>query len=146
MALANKARVNRRPTPTASASKDLAINRRRRRASSGARVRNKGSRVGDDLVEAFEEMAKHLRGEIQLQAYATPDGAVTPARIKAIRSKVASSTREFERLSGIPARTMEAYEQGRRNPDGAMRALLRIIEREPKAALKALAAQRIRTA
>jgi len=26
----------------------------------------RGSRVGDDLVEAFEEMAAHLRGEIQL--------------------------------------------------------------------------------
>jgi hypothetical protein len=25
-----------------------------------------GSRLGDDLVEAFEEMAAHLRGEIEL--------------------------------------------------------------------------------
>jgi putative transcriptional regulator len=99
----------------------------------------KGSRVGDDLVEAFEQMASHLRGEIQLQAQQLPGGALTPAEIKAIRLKVASSTREFERLFGIPARTMEAYEQGRRNLDGAMRALLRIIDREPKAALRALA-------
>jgi len=95
--------------------------------------------VGDDLVEAFEQMASHLRGEIQLQAQQLPGGALTPAEIKAIRLKVASSTREFERLFGIPARTMEAYEQGRRNLDGAMRALLRIIDREPKAALRALA-------
>jgi len=100
----------------------------------------KGSRVGDDLVEAFAEMAKHLRGEIQLAAHELPGGAMTPAQIKAIRLKVASSTKEFERVFGIPARTMEAYEQGRRNLDGAMRALLRIIDRDPKAALKALAA------
>ncbi len=105
-----------------------------------ARVRTKAPRVGDDLVEAFEEMAKHLRGEIELQAHEPPGGAMTPAQIKAIRLKVASSTKEFERRFGIPARTMEAYEQGRRNLDGAMRALLRIIDREPKAALKALAA------
>jgi putative transcriptional regulator len=52
--------------------------------------------------------------------------------------KVASSTKEFERLFGIPARTMESYEQGRRKLDGAMRALLRIIDREPKAASRAL--------
>ncbi len=84
-------------------------------------------------------MAMHLRGEIQLQAHELPGGAMTPAQIKAIRLKVASSTKEFERLFGIPARTMEAYEQGRRNLDGAMRALLRIIDREPKAALRALA-------
>jgi hypothetical protein len=49
------------------------------------------------------------------------------------------STKEFERPFGIPARTMESYEQGRRNLDGAMRALLRIIDREPKAASRALA-------
>jgi hypothetical protein len=37
--------------------------------------RAKGSRVGDDLVEAFEEMAKHLRGEIELEAHDLPGGA-----------------------------------------------------------------------
>lgn len=99
----------------------------------------KGSRVGDDLVEAFEQMAAHLRGEIELEAHEVPGGAMTPAHIKAIRAKVASSTKEFERVFGIPARTMESYEQGRRNPDGAMRALLRIIDREPAAARRALA-------
>jgi putative transcriptional regulator len=101
----------------------------------GSRVR--GSRVGDDLVEAFEEMAKHLRGEIELEGHDLPGGALTPAQIKAIRLKIASSTKEFERLFGIPARTMESYEQGRRKLDGAMRALLRIIDREPKAAFRA---------
>lgn len=100
----------------------------------------KGSRVGEDLVEAFKEMARHLRGEIELESYEIASDAIGPTQIKAIRLKVASSTREFERLFGIPARTMEAYEQGRRNPDGAMRALLRIIDREPRAALRALAA------
>jgi putative transcriptional regulator len=101
--------------------------------------RAKGSRVGDDLVGAFEEMARHLRGEIELKAHDLPGGTMTPAQIKAIRSKVASSTKEFERLFGIPARTMESYEQGRRSLDGAMRALLRIIDREPNAARRALA-------
>jgi putative transcriptional regulator len=114
--------------------------RSNRRRSSAKALDVKGSRVGDDLVEAFEQMARHLRGEIELQAHELPGSAMTPAQIKSIRLKVASSTRDFERLFGIPARTMEAYEQGRRNPDGAMRALLRIIDREPKAALKALAA------
>jgi putative transcriptional regulator len=109
-----------------------------RARSRTTKVANKGSRVGDDLVAAFEEMAAHLRGEIELEAHEVPGGAMTPARIKAIRAKVASSTKEFERVFGIPARTMESYEQGRRNPDGAMRALLRIIDREPAAARRAL--------
>ena len=130
--LPNKARVYRRRPLTEAEKKSLNIGTLKR---GGARA--VGSRVGDDLVEAFEEMAKHLRGEIELEAHDLPGGAMAPAQIKAIRSKVASSTKEFERLFGIPARTMESYEQGRRNLDGAMRALLRIIDREPEAARRA---------
>jgi hypothetical protein len=52
--------------------------------------RAKGSRVGDDLVEAVEEMAKHLRGEIELEAHDLWGGAMTPAQIEAIRLNVAS--------------------------------------------------------
>jgi putative transcriptional regulator len=97
------------------------------------------SRVGDDLVEAFAEMAAHLRGEIDVESYEVPESLLTPEKIKAIRQKVARSTRAFEAEFHIPARTMEAYEQGRRKPDAAMTALLRIIEKEPKAAQRALA-------
>jgi putative transcriptional regulator len=134
MVLPNKARIYRRRPPTELERKSLNIDRLRQ-----GRSRAKGSRVGDDLIDAFEEMARHLRGEIELEAHDVPGGAMTPAQIKAIRSKVASSTKEFERLFGIPARTMESYEQGRRSLDGAMRVLLRIIDREPNAARRALA-------
>ena len=132
MVLPKKARAYR-PRP-GSKSKKRRVARRLQGSERGA----KGSRIGDDLVEAFEEMAKHLRGEIELEAHELPRSVMTPAQIKAIRSKVASSTKEFERLFGIPARTMESYEQGRRNLDGAMRALLRIIDRDPQAACRAL--------
>jgi putative transcriptional regulator len=134
MVLPNKARVNRRRPLPELERKSLSSDRLSKDGS-----RAGGSRVGDDLVEAFEEMAKHLRGEIEVEAHEIPGGAITPAQIRAIRLKVASSTKEFERLFGIPARTMESYEQGRRKLDGAMRALLRIIDRDPKAASRALA-------
>ena len=52
-----------------------------------------GSRVGDDLVEAFEEMAAFLRGEVEAETYEMPDDALTPSRIRDIRRKVAPSTR-----------------------------------------------------
>jgi putative transcriptional regulator len=133
MVLPNKARVNRRRRPIELERKSRKIDRLPQNESP-----TKGSRVGDDLVAAFEEMAKHLRGEIELEAHELPSGTMTPAEIKAVRLKVASSTKEFERLFGIPARTMESYEQGRRKIDGAMRALLRIIDREPKVACRAL--------
>jgi putative transcriptional regulator len=133
MVLPNKARVYRRRRPIELARKSRKSDRLPKGGS-----RAKGSRVGDDLVAAFEEMAQHLRGEIELEAHDLPSGTMTPAQIKTVRLKVASSTKEFERLFGIPARTMESYEQGRRKLDGAMRALLRIIDREPKVACRAL--------
>ena len=97
------------------------------------------SKVGADLVEAFEEMAAHLRGEVEVDSYEVPADVLTPARIKEIRRTVASSTKAFEAEFQISARTMESYEQGRRKPDAAMTALLRIIEKEPQAVRRALA-------
>jgi hypothetical protein len=42
-----------------------------KKSRAGARANSKtsgrGSRVGNDLVEAFDEMARHLRGEIELK-------------------------------------------------------------------------------
>jgi putative transcriptional regulator len=99
-----------------------------------------GSRVGADLVEAFEEMAAYLRGEVEAESYEVHNDVLTPERVQAIRRKVAVSTKEFERQFRISARTMEAYEQGRRRPDAAMQTLLRVIEREPDAVRRALAA------
>lgn len=97
------------------------------------------NRVGEDLVSAFQEMAAHLRGEIEAESYEVSLDALTPERIREIRRKVASSRKAFEATFSISARTMESYEQGRRRPDAAMTALLRIIEREPEAARRALA-------
>lgn len=103
-------------------------------------MNREGSRVGDDLVEAFQEMAAYLRGEVETESYEVIDPELlTPARVQAIRRKVAASTKEFERQFRISARTMEAYEQGRRRPDAAMQTLLRVIEREPEAVRRALA-------
>ncbi len=97
------------------------------------------SRVGADLVEAFEEMAADLRGDAAAEGYEISTAALTPERIRAIRKKVATSTRLFELRFHIPARTMEAYEQGRRRPDAATTAFLTIIEKEPDMVERALA-------
>ena len=42
------------------------------RATPRPRLRAAGSRVGDDLVEAFEQVAAHIRGEIELDDVAPP--------------------------------------------------------------------------
>ncbi|WP_375461489.1 helix-turn-helix domain-containing protein [uncultured Enterovirga sp.] len=96
------------------------------------------SRIGMDVEEALTELGAHIRGEGSAATYiAEPDG-LTPERVQAIRRKVAKSTKDFERVFGISARTIEAYEQGRRRPDAAVRALLRVIDREPEAVRRAL--------
>lgn len=96
------------------------------------------SRVGDDLVEAFGEMAAYLRGEAGTESYEVPPEVLTPERIRAIRRSVATSTKAFEAQFRIPARTIEAYEQGRRRPDTATSVLLKVIEAEPEAVRRAL--------
>ena len=100
------------------------------------------SKVGDDLVEAFQDMAAYLRGEIEVESYEIPEDVLTPQKIGEIRRRVASSTKMFERDFMIPARTMESYEQGRRKPDTATAALLKIIDRAPDVARAALASGR----
>lgn len=52
--------------------------------------------------------------------------------VKAIRRSVAKTLREFSRRFGIPVRTLEGGEQGRRQPDRAASMPLRGIERNPK--------------
>ena len=54
------------------------------------------SKVGDDLVEAFTEMAAHLRGEIEVVSYHVPVDLLTPAKIKTIRQGVARGTKAYE--------------------------------------------------
>jgi putative transcriptional regulator len=56
----------------------------------------------------------------------------TPKWVKAIRKSVAKTSREFSRRFGIPVRTPEGWEQGRRQPDLVGSVLLRGIERNPK--------------
>lgn len=66
------------------------------------------SRMGDDIIAALEEIGTDLRGEARPGSYAVPVDVLTPERIHAIPSRVASTTRAFEREFAIPARTMEA--------------------------------------
>ena len=90
------------------------------------------------LREALEEVAAWKRGELALPVVNVEP--MPPERVRAIRKGQARSTREFERRFGIPAATMNNWEQGRRKPDPAARILLRVIERDPAAVERALAA------
>jgi putative transcriptional regulator len=97
---------------------------------------NDETAFGDDLMEGLREAVAWKRGELALETVNIDP--MPPARVRAIRKATAKSTKEFERRFGVPAATMNNWEQGRRKPDLTARALLTIIEREPKAVERAL--------
>src|SRR5271168_3993859 len=85
---------------------------------------------GEAPLEGLREAAAWNRGEVALSVRNVP--TLTAERVKAIRKSVAKTSREFSRRFGIPVRTLEGWEQGRRQPDPAASVLLRVIERNPK--------------
>lgn len=96
----------------------------------------KRTRFGRALEQALREAISHQRGEIALSSRIV--NPMRPEQVKAIRKSVAAkSPGEFERRFGVPARTLEGWEQGRKL-DQTARVLLTVIEREPEAVERAL--------
>lgn len=89
----------------------------------------KADTFGSGLIEGLEEALAWKRGELALEVVNI--SPMPPAQVKAIRKKVAKSPAVFEARFGIPAATLNNWEQGRRTPDVTARLLLRVIERDP---------------
>ena len=88
---------------------------------------------------------KILRGVRSLRAAVRSGGDLkvhVPAEVdvKAIRQKLGMSQAQFARSFGFALDAVQNWEQGRRRPEGAARAFLKVIEREPDAVRRALAA------
>jgi putative transcriptional regulator len=60
------------------------------------------------------------------------------AYARRVRRKIGLSQVAFAKRIGVPVDTVRNWEQGKRAPQGPARALLRIIDRAPEAALAAL--------
>jgi putative transcriptional regulator len=60
--------------------------------------------------------------------------------VKALRKTLGLSQSKFASLLTVEIGTLQNWEQGRREPQGPARALLRAIRNDPKNVLKALAA------
>jgi putative transcriptional regulator len=52
------------------------------------------------------------------------------------RSRTGLSQEQFARLLGVSARTLQDWEQGRREPTGAAKTLLRVAYKHPEVLLK----------
>jgi len=55
-----------------------------------------------------------------------------------VRQRLGLSQSQFSRHINVPIETIRNWEQGKRYPTGAAKALLRVLDREPEAALRAL--------
>ena len=62
----------------------------------------------------------------------------SPAQVRALRVKLGLSQAQFARRFGFTLDTVQQYEQGRRRPSGPASTLLRVIEADPDAVVRAL--------
>ncbi|NIM10681.1 MAG: helix-turn-helix domain-containing protein [Candidatus Aminicenantes bacterium] len=90
----------------------------------------------DNLIESIKQAGKIRRGEMKPSRMFT----FGPADIKNIRSKLKLSQTEFAMMIGVSVSTLQNWEQGRRQPEGPARALLKIASEKPEALLEALSA------
>ena len=63
---------------------------------------------------------------------------LTAPDVKAIREQFGMSQSQMATLLNVSPRTLQNWEQGRRQPTGAPQTLLRVMEKEPAAVLRAL--------
>ena len=93
--------------------------------------------------QQFKRLAKSIRqaGAIR-HGRAKPSRVIEfrPADVRAVRSKLHKSQREFALMIGVSVATLRNWEQGRRKPDGPAMALLRVAAKRPRVVAQALSA------
>ena len=92
--------------------------------------------LGKQIIQGLRLAVRHAKGEIKLPTryVEVPDFV----RVKAIREKSGLTQKEFVRRYGISPRSLQEWEQGRRQPESAVRAYLMVIDRSPQAVEGAL--------
>jgi putative transcriptional regulator len=86
-----------------------------------------------------EELGKKLLASVrQMKAgKIARETKVTVSTTAEARLSVGVSQSEFARLLGVSVRTLQEWEQGRREPSGAAKMLLKIAATNPQAILEA---------
>lgn len=93
------------------------------------------SKAGESIIKGMEEAVAFAEGK-------KSEGAVVhiPEEINVhrIRKKLKMSQKTFSAYFGIPVKTVQDWEQGRRVPTGAAKNFLYVIDQEPDAVRRAL--------
>ncbi|HWT63522.1 MAG TPA: helix-turn-helix domain-containing protein [Ochrobactrum sp.] len=96
------------------------------------------SKAGSRILQGAKEALFFAKGQGETAGY----GIHIPPSVdvKAIRQKTGLSQREFAARYGFSFGRVRDWEQGRSNIDGPSRLLLTLIDREPEAVERVLAA------
>jgi putative transcriptional regulator len=94
---------------------------------------------GADMVQAMSEVLAYAQGKAVSGAveHHVDVGAVD---VKRIREKLKLTQTQMAALLGTSPSGYKKWEQGQRQPSGAARTLLQVMEKEPAAVIRALAA------
>ena len=91
------------------------------------------------MAETRQSSRKHsLAGKRLIGAMREVQALEFARRVRAVREGLGLSQAEFARRFGLSLRSLQEWEQGRRLPDMAVFAYLRVIEQNPKAVQSAL--------
>jgi len=89
-----------------------------------------GEAIGRKLLQSVNEMKAGQRARVT---------KVEPNEVAQARQSTGLSQAQFARALHISTRTLQEWEQGRRAPSGAAKALIRIASRHPEVVREALA-------
>lgn len=85
-----------------------------------------------NLDAELRDAARELRsGSVGRVTVLPADGKPVVSPVARVRVQVGMSQARFAQLLGVSVRTLQQWEQGRREPTGAARTLLRVAERHP---------------
>lgn len=94
----------------------------------------------DAELEAWES-GRDISAEIKaaVREMIAKKGRVVVSPVISARKKSGLSQAEFAKLLGVSVRTLQEWEQGRRQPSGAAKTLIAIAERRPEVLREATA-------
>jgi putative transcriptional regulator len=92
----------------------------------------------DELFEQLLGSVSQADDIIKGKAKASRVTEFPEPKVKDIRAKTGLTQTQFASVLGVSKRTLENWEQGRRHPTGPARALLRILDADPKNTLQTL--------
>ena len=87
--------------------------------------------IGEELLQAVRDIKAGNVGRVSTLE-------VSP--IATARQKIGLSQSEFAKMLGVSLRTLQEWEQGRRNPSGAAKSLITIAIKKPEIIKELLAA------